>query len=187
MSLITQIRSMIQDQPLYQSHGLAAVAGQLTFQMLFFPVVGTSVIITPPSGSPPAFTVTDEQNGIVRFNAGALAGSYIFAYSNVMLLDSTIQDMIDIETDSDGNIADVRFIAADCLDAMATQMIIIQKKIKILDLQTDGPAMAKEMKATAATWRDLALNEPIFDMVELVYDRPSWAEKIYKDYLRETP
>ncbi len=186
MSLITQIRSMIQDQPLYQSEQVMMVGGQLVFQTKFFPIVAETVIITPPSGSAPGFTVTDDQNGVIQLDSpGAIDGTYTVTYSAVMLLDSTIQDWIDVETDSDGNIADARFIAADCLESMATQMVIIQKKIKILDLQTDGPAMAKEMRGLAAVWRDQVLNEPIFDYVEIVYDRPSWTEKIYKDMLRE--
>ena len=184
MSLITQIRSLIQDQPLFQTDSVVAIAGQLTFQTKYFPVVDGSVIITPPSGSAPSFTLTDPQNGRITFGSGALAGTYTFYYNQVILLDSTIQDMIDVNTDTDNNIADAKVIAADCLDAMAVNMILILKKIKILDLQTDGPAMAKEMRAQAKALRDLVLEENVFDMVEMVYDGPSWAEKVFKDWER---
>jgi hypothetical protein len=67
---------------------------------------------------------------------------------------------------------------------MATQMILVLKKIKILDLQTDGPAMAKEMRAAAKNMRDLVLTEDVFDIVEMVYDRPSWLEMVYKNFER---
>jgi len=184
MSLITQIRSLIQDQPLFQTSNITAVAGQLTFQTTYFPVVAGSVIITPPSGSAPSFTLTDPQNGRILFGSGASAGIYVFRYDQVILLDSTIQDIIDANTDVDGNIGDTKLIAADCLDAMAVNMILILKKIKILDLQTDGPAMAKEMRAAAKAMRDLVLDESVFDMAELVYDTPSWCEKVFKDWER---
>jgi len=184
MSLIDQIRSLIQDQPLYHSDVIVAVAGQLTFQTVYFPVVDGTVIITPPSGSAPSFTLTDPQNGRITLGSGAAAGNYTFQYDQVILLDSTIQNIIDVNTDTDGNVADAKVIAADCLDAMAVNMILILKKIKILDLQTDGPAMAKEMRAAAKAMRDLVLEENVFDMVEMVYDRPSWCEKIWKDWER---
>jgi len=185
MSLITQIRSIIQDQPLFQSEDIVAIAGQLTFQTKYFPVVAGSVIITPPSGSAPSFTLTDPQNGRILFGGAALAGTYNFQYNQVILLDSTIQDLVDVNTDSDGNIADAKVIAADCLDSMAVSMILILKKIKILDLQTDGPAMAREMRAQAKALRDMVLSEDVFDMVEMVYDHPSWAEKVFKDWERQ--
>jgi hypothetical protein len=185
MSLISQIRSLIQDQPLFQTDITTTVSGQLTLQTKYFPVVDESVIITPPSGSAPDFTLTDPQNGRITLDApGALAGDYRLEYNQVILLDSTIQDFIDVNTDSTGLIADARIIAADCLDAMATQMILVLKKIKILDLQTDGPAMAKEMRAAAKNMRDLVLTEDVFDIVEMVYDRPSWLEMVYKNFER---
>ncbi len=184
MSLLTQIRSLIQDQPLFQTDYPVAVAGQLTFQTVYFPVVIGSVIITAPGGSTPAFTLTDPQNGRLLLGSGASVGTYMIQYNQVILLDSTIEDIIAINTDSDGNIADPKVIAADCLDAMAVNMILILKKIKILDLQTDGPAMAKEMRAQAKALRDLVLEENVFDMVEMVYDGPSWAEKVFKDWER---
>ncbi len=184
-TLIEQIRSIVQDQPLFQSDHILAVAGQLTFQTKFFPIVEDSVIITPPSGSAPSFTVTDPQNGrITLASPGAVAGTYLFEYNSELLLDSTIQDIIDVTT-VEGVLADTMIIAAYCLESMATQILIVLKKIKILDLQTDGPAVAKEMRAQAKTMRDLVLSEDVFDWVEMVYDGPSWAEKVFKDWERQ--
>lgn len=53
----------------------------------------------------------------------------------------------------DGN---VHRAAADALDAMATSEVLLSKKIRTQDLQTDGPAVAAELRKQAATLRGRA-------------------------------
>jgi len=50
----------------------------------------------------------------------------------------------------------VRLAAADALDAIATSEVLISKKIRTQDLQTDGPAVAAELRAQAKNHRALA-------------------------------
>jgi hypothetical protein len=78
-------------------------------------------------------------------------------------------------------------IAADVIDSIADNQALIQKKIKLLDLTTDGPALAESLRRHAKTLRDL-VNDPLyddsgFDIAEQIQyqDTPAWAEKILKD------
>jgi len=48
----------------------------------------------------------------------------------------------------------VKRAAARALDAIATSEVLISKKIRTLDLQTDGPAVAAELRAQAKQLRD---------------------------------
>lgn len=48
----------------------------------------------------------------------------------------------------------VKRAAARALDAIATSEVLISKKIRTLDLQTDGPAVAAELRALAKQLRD---------------------------------
>lgn len=46
--------------------------------------------------------------------------------------------------------------AADALDAMATSATLLDRKIRSQDLQTDGPAVATELRKKAASLREEA-------------------------------
>ncbi len=52
-----------------------------------------------------------------------------------------------------------RFAAAAALEAIATSELLISKKISTQDLSTDGPAVAKELRASAAALRATAATE----------------------------
>lgn len=67
----------------------------------------------------------------------------------------------------------VRYAAADALEIMARSEAMISKRIKILDLQTDGPAVAKELRESAATLRAqgaIGADEPAIAIAEQVFD-----------------
>lgn len=48
----------------------------------------------------------------------------------------------------------VKRAAARALEAIATSEVLISKKIRTLDLQTDGPAVAAELRAQAKQLRE---------------------------------
>ena len=181
---IQQIRSLIQDVPLYQVDSVTADGTDKVVQVTYFPVIGTTVTVTPTPGLPTF--VVDEQNGVVTFASAPTAGVYTFTYSHVLLLDQTIQDFLDIQGDSNDQ---VRLGAADALDAIASSQALIQKKIKLLDLDTDGPALAKTLRDHADMLRQLVYNteynESTFDVVEQINDLPGWREKVIKDWMRQ--
>lgn len=81
----------------------------------------------------------------------------------------------------------VKLGAADCLDAIATSEALIQKKIRTLDLQTDGPAVADALRKAAEALRaQVAETSEAFDIAEMVYDRQSRAEYILKNIIKES-
>jgi len=48
----------------------------------------------------------------------------------------------------------VKRAAAQALDTIASSEVLVSKKIRTLDLQTDGPAVAAELRARAKELRD---------------------------------
>jgi hypothetical protein len=78
----------------------------------------------------------------------------------------------------------ILFAAAMALDVIADNEILVQKRIKLLDLSTDGPSEAKELRAHADSLRLQAGNDLGFDYVENPVDVFSLREKTIKDYLR---
>ncbi len=113
--------------------------------------------------------------------ANSAKGSVTYKFS--FLTDAQLQDLLDLE-------GDVRLAAADALDTIAASESMIQKKIKILDLQTDGPAITAALQARAKTLREqvfnIEMNESTFDITEQINDKPGFREKVIKDWMRQT-
>ena len=84
----------------------------------------------------------------------------------------------------DGN---VKRAAAQALLAMATNEVLVQKRIKLLDLSTDGPAEAKALQDLAKQLREEADAEEIegaFDWAEQINTPAQYNEFVFKDGLR---
>lgn len=96
--------------------------------------------------------------------------------------DAAIQAFIDMALD--GNI---KRAAAQALLVMATNEVLVQKRIKLLDLSTDGPAEAKALQDLARQYREEADAEEIdgaFDWAEQINTPAQFDELLYKDRLR---
>jgi len=80
----------------------------------------------------------------------------------------------------------VRLAAAQALDTMASAEAMILKKIRILDLTTDGPAVAAELRARANELRDQVYsgsdNLPV--TAELVVDGWTLRQRIRNEEAR---
>lgn len=65
---------------------------------------------------------------------------------------------------------DIYLTAAEALEVMATKMAIIQQKIKTLDLQTDGPAVAKSLMERASLMRERVsgVDDEDFELIDPV-------------------
>jgi len=64
-----------------------------------------------------------------------------------LIADDVLQGYLALQ---EGN---VHRAAADVLDAMATSEVLLSKKIRSQDLQTDGPAVAAELRKQAVALR----------------------------------
>jgi hypothetical protein len=65
-----------------------------------------------------------------------------------LLSDAQVQALLDLEAGR------VRRAAAQALDTIASSEALVSKKIRTLDLQTDGPAVAAELRARARSLRE---------------------------------
>lgn len=83
---------------------------------------------------------------------------------------------------------DVRRAAALALETIASSEALVQKKTRLLDLQTDGPAVAKELRDRAAALRTQAADAEIdggFDVAELVTGPFGARERLLAQAIRE--
>lgn len=96
------------------------------------------------------------------------------------IFDDTAVDAF-LDTAADNN---VKRAAALALRVIAVNEILVQKRIRTLDLSTDGPAEAKELRELAALLDAQADAEEVdgaFDWAELVLDPATFSERIYKE------
>lgn len=78
----------------------------------------------------------------------------------LLIADVDTSDQLISDTQLEGyltlNDGSVRRAAADALEAIAASEVLVSKRIRTQDLQTDGPAVAKVLREQAATFRALA-------------------------------
>lgn len=100
---------------------------------------------------------------------------------NAIFSDDEIDAFLALEDDN------VKRAAATALDQIASSEALIQKRIKLLDLQTDGPAVAKALREHAAALRKQADDEETagaFDYAEMVVNPFSARDRLWNQRLR---
>ena len=110
-------------------------------------------------------------------------------YVRLLLGDTDSDNAIfdDAETDAflTRNNSEVLLAAAAGADAIASSEKIIQKVIKIMDLETDGASLAREWRMQAKEWRKLSSESgEDFDWAESVIDPFSARERIANEARR---
>lgn len=89
--------------------------------------------------------------------------------TNLLLTDEQITALLAMD-------ADVRSAAAQALDIIASSEALVSKKIRTQDLSTDGPAVAKELRAQATELRRQAADGDGDDTTGLdIVDFDPWA------------
>jgi len=90
------------------------------------------------------------------------------------------------------NDSNVRRTAADALDIMASNEAYVQKQISLLELSTNGPAVAAALRERADKLRDLADADEAgedggaFDWAETVQNDFQMRERVWKQALRDS-
>ena len=102
---------------------------------------------------------------------------------NILFQDAEIDVFLSLEG---GNI---RKAAALALETTARQEALLLKKIESLDLKTDGPTLAKELREQAKVLRAQADEvdaggDGLFDWAEMVVDPFSARERLFNQRLR---
>lgn len=98
--------------------------------------------------------------------------------ANALFQDAEIDAFLSMNTT-------VRLSAAAALEVIAASEVLVLKKITNLDLETDGPAVAKELRELAKQLRaqDSALGA--FDIAEQIHDDFTLREYYLKQAQRE--
>lgn len=117
-------------------------------------VLGTDYSINPTTGL------------ITFVSAPAIDDPIVVTYEHALLSDEDILAFLEL---NDGN---VRRAAADALDTIASSESLIQKRITILDLKTEGDAVAKSLREHAKRLRDAEMDateedDDLFDYAEM--------------------
>lgn len=186
MSDITTIRTLIADPIRYDRSAATGDALTKEFMVPNSPVVPDSQTVmlagvVKTEGTDYTF---DDDLGLVTFTTApgasvAIAVTYRFS----VLSDVQLQALLDIE----GGV--VLLGAALALESIAASEVLVQKRIKQLDFETDGPAEAKELRALAEVYRkraDAAAGDGAgFDSAEFAETFWQQREKLYKEQLRE--
>lgn len=79
----------------------------------------------------------------------------------------------------------VRLAAADALDAWASNEAMVTKAIRLLDVSTNGPAVAASLRIHAQTLRTQAASEVGIDVAEMALGPSSVYEQVINKALRE--
>ncbi len=112
--------------------------------------------------------------GRVRLNITDtdVAGEHLFSDAEIAAFLAMAGGNVDLAT-------------ARALLTTAASEVLVQKRIKLLDLSTDGPGEAEALRKLADTYLSLAaLAGESFSYAEMVVDPFSYREKIRKDALR---
>lgn len=78
----------------------------------------------------------------------------------------------------------VRLAAAQALETIAANEVLVLKVVKTLDLETDGSKSGKALLELAKSWREMEAASGSFAIAEMVVDQFSWRERIRKEALR---
>lgn len=101
-------------------------------------------------------------------------------YTNLIFTDAEITAFLAINGGS------ILLAAAQAIDVMAVNEVMVLKVIKLLDLTTNGAAVAKALNAKAAALRKQAEDSDYaFDWAEMTLDQFATREIIRNEALRE--
>jgi hypothetical protein len=184
MTDVQIVRVIAQDLPQYSRDSHELSEDEMSFQTEQHPVVTGSVIITGQE-TLPAFTVNTDA-GVVTFASQPSAQTLTVTYMWCLLSDESIQTLIDLNTGNEDEY--LKLAAAAVLDSIASNQSLLLKKIKVLDVQVDGPAVAADLRKHAAELRDQVFKAEQsgdhFDITEQINNNWAWWEQIGKDIER---
>ena len=104
----------------------------------------------------------------------------------VFFSDADIDAFLTMAADLDGDT--VRHASADALDSWASNQALVLKKVTLLDVNTDGPAVAKAMREHAALLREQAFatsTDAGFEIAEMALGHFSWVEQVTNEAIED--
>lgn len=184
---IAQVRVLSSDLPIYDRAIATGDGFTVDFQTGSYPLIDGTVKVYLAGVEQTETTDydLDLDVGLVTFNTAPGSGAAIvITFRHAILSDSQLQTLIDMESS-------VKLAAAQALDVIASNEALVQKKIRLLDVQTDGPAVAKALRDHAAALRKQVADDDAlvdadnaFDIAEYVIPPFGWEQRIYNEALR---
>lgn len=184
---VAQVRTIIADKYQYDRAVMIADGIAVDYALPNSPVKANSekvykdgVLQTDPTH----YTINDDL-GIVTFVSAPAANVQVVVTCQWSILSD--DDITTFETLE----GDVKLASAMALDTIASSEALVQKVIRILDLSTDGAAVADSLRAHAKTLREQvtveleAEGDGAFDWAEQVWDQATLIERLTKTALRE--
>lgn len=165
MSTLDQVRAIIADKPNYYRAVATGDGISTQHRLPHYPVIDGSAVVQVAAVVKTEGTdyTLDDALGILTLASAPTAGdSVIVTFTHTLLSDDDLETFLLLQAD------DVRLAAAMALDTIATNEALVQKRIKLLDLTTDGPAVAKSLREHAAQLREEADGDDDFDYAEIV-------------------
>lgn len=181
------VRTYIVDPLQYARYSRVADGVNKEFQFPYSPMYPASSKVYKDGTLQTVVThyTADEELGLFTFLAApALNLEVVITGKHTVLSDDQIEAILALYSDEDEA---VKLASADCLDIIASSEALILKRIKNLDLETDGPAVADSLRKHAKTLRESARGDgsSSFDLAEWVVDTMGYNERIIKDMQRE--
>jgi len=104
--------------------------------------------------------------------------------ANQFFTDEEINAFLTLNSD------DVRYAAADALDTWASNEAMVTKAVTLLDISTNGPAVAASLRAHAKTLREQAAEAAMtgdagFDIAEMALGLFSDREQVINEAMRD--
>ncbi len=184
---LTYVRTLIRDTPVFVSTSIDADGTTSTFRSDMWPLVPGTVAVFVDGLVPAAFTVNPDLGLVVIGGSKPAPGQTVLIEAQATLLsDTEINTLIAAETDD-------RYAAAQALDMIASSQALVLKKMKTLDLDTDGPALAKSLREHAKSLRDQVRQELLdastqetFSIAEQINTPAAFREKIWKSWEQQS-
>ena len=174
---LARVRRLIPDRPKYE-RAVFSGDGIVTIFEVMRPIVAGSY--TVHLGSELQVEAVDyvadlDVGTFAMTTAPDAAVAVYIAYQHTYLSDTDIMDLLTLEGDVD------KLAAADALGIIAADEVLIQKVIKVMDLQTQGDRVAAALLKRADMLKAEVEGEPAFAFAEVPMDDFALREEYWRD------
>ena len=178
---IAIVRALVPDKPLRAAETASGDGSTTEFALAHSPVQAGSVVVRVNGAVQNSGYTVDDDLGVVAFTfAPASGAALVFTYQHTLLSDDDLTTFLTLEG------SDVRLAAAQALDTLAANQALVLKVMKLMDVQTDGAAVGRELRQRASALREQAsqYGTGAFDIAELVPTAFAARERVWKESQR---
>ncbi len=148
---IAQVRALVSDNYQADQYAEDGDGSQKLYKLRHFPVLAASESFTVDAvaQTDPTHYSLDDNTGLITFVTAPPSGQSIgYNYQHSLISDADITLFLTLES------SNVKRAAATTLDTIARNRALVEKRIKIGDLETDGVSLAAELRLSAKQLRD---------------------------------